>query len=50
MLTITIKVNAPGWAAQGVKEQLAMALDGFPDVRVVEIREDANPQTKMEGK
>ena len=40
MLTITIKVNAPGWAAQGIKEHLAMALENFGDVRVVEIHED----------
>ena len=40
MLTITIKVNAPGWAAQGIKEHLAMYLEGFGDTKVVDIRED----------
>lgn len=40
MLTITIKVNAPGWAAQGIKEHLAMCLEPFGDARIVDVRED----------
>lgn len=40
MLTITIKANVPGWAAQGVKEHLAMCLERFGDVQVVEVREE----------
>ena len=40
MLTVTIKVSAPGWAAQAVKEHLAMTLEGFGDVRVVDVREE----------
>lgn len=40
MLTITIKVNAPVWAAQGVKEWIAMVLEDFGDVRVVSIEDD----------
>lgn len=49
MLTITIKVNAPVWAAQGVKEWIAMELEKFGDVRVVKIEEDAvrNGGTQM---
>lgn len=41
MLTITIKVNAPSGQAIGIKEQIAMALEKFGDVRVVKIEEDA---------
>lgn len=47
MLTITIKVDAPDWAAQGVKEHLAMCLERFGDVRVVEVLADAPEQIKM---
>lgn len=47
MLTITIQVNTPGWAAQGVKEHLAMCLEKFGDVRVVEVREDEPEQMKL---
>lgn len=47
MLTITIKVNAPSWAAQGVKEHLAMCLEKFGDVRVVEVREELPEQMKL---
>ena len=47
MLVITVKVNAPGWAAQGVKEHLAMCLERFGDVRVVEIREEEREQLKL---
>lgn len=43
MLTITIKVNAPGWMAQGVKEHLAMELERFGDARVVSIEDDKKP-------
>lgn len=53
MLTITIKVNAPGWMAQGVKEHLAMCLEKFGDTRVVSIKEDGDAapvQTKIGGK
>lgn len=49
MLTITIKVNAPGWAAQAVKEHLAMCLEPFGDTRVVDIREDVPQQTRIGG-
>lgn len=37
MLTITVIVDAPSWAAQGVKEHLAMYLERYGDVRVVAI-------------
>lgn len=40
MLTITIQVNAPIWAAQGVKEALAMAVERFGDTCVVSIKTD----------
>ena len=41
MLTVVIEVNAPGWAAQGVKEHLAMLLERYGDTRVVEVSEKA---------
>ena len=47
MLTIVIKVDAPGWTAQGVKEHLAMCLERFGDVRVVEVREELPEQVKL---
>lgn len=40
MLTITIKVNAPGWQAQGIKEHLAMCLERFGDTKIVSIEEN----------
>lgn len=40
MLNIHIKVNCPGWAAQGVKEYLAMTLECFGDVKVIEVTEE----------
>lgn len=50
MLTITIKVDAPGWAAQGVKEHLAMCLEKYGDVCVVDVKEDAPPEQMRLGK
>lgn len=41
MLTITIKVNAPAGQAIGIKEQIAMELERFGDVRVVNITDDS---------
>lgn len=43
MLSIVIEVQAPGWAAQGVKEQLAMMLERFGDTRVVSVIESGAP-------
>lgn len=39
MLRITIEVEAPAEAAQGVKEQIAMELETYGDVRVVKVEE-----------
>lgn len=49
MLTITIKVNAPGWAAQGVKEHLAMLLEqlGYRDIRCTEVKVVRPEQMKL---
>lgn len=47
MLTITIKVNAPGWMAQGVKEHLAMCLEKFGDTRVVSVQDDTDKSRQM---
>ena len=41
MLTITLKVNAPAGQAIGIKEQIAMELEKFGDVRVVSITDDS---------
>lgn len=47
MLTITIQVNAPEGQAVGVKEDLAMLLERWGDTRVVEVRETAPEQIKI---
>lgn len=47
MLTITVEVNAPVELAQGVKEQIAMELEKFGDVRVVKI-EETKPEYRQE--
>ena len=39
MLRITLEVEAPAEAAQGVKEQIAMELEKYGDVRVVKVEE-----------
>lgn len=49
MLTITVKVNAPGFAAQAVKEDLAMYLERHGDARVVSVVEDRPQQTTIGG-
>lgn len=42
MLTMIFKVNAPSGQAIGIKEQIAMELEKFGDVRVVSIEDDAD--------
>ena len=49
MLTIVIEVDATGTDAQGIKEWLAMCLEGFGDTRVVEVREDEPEQMMIGG-
>ena len=39
MLKLTIEVDAPADAVQGVKEQIAMELERYGDVRVVKVEE-----------
>ena len=39
MLRITLEVDAPAEVAQGVKEQIAMELETYGDVRVVKVEE-----------
>ena len=39
MITVVIEVKAPGWAAQGIKENLAMYLERYGDTRVIEVKE-----------
>ena len=49
MLRIVINVDAETEDAQGVKEKLAVDLERFGDVRVVEVREIPAEQMRMEG-
>lgn len=52
MLTITIQVNRPSGQAIGIKEQIAMDLEKYGDVRVVRIDEapaDAPQQIAIPG-
>lgn len=50
-MIIVLKVNAPMWAAQEVKEALAMDLEKYGDVQVVEIRDERErtEQLSMSG-
>jgi hypothetical protein len=48
MLTVTVQVDAPSWAAQGVKEHLAMCLEGFGDTRVIRV-DEGGPQRTAES-
>lgn len=47
MLIITVQVNAPGWAAQGIKEDLAAYLEKHGDTRVVSIVEKYPEQLRI---
>lgn len=47
MLTIVFQVNAPAGQAIGIKEQLAMLLERWGDVKCVDIREEAPKQMSM---
>ena len=49
MLRIVIEVYGDNVDAQGVKEQLAMELERFGDVRVVEVQAVGVEQIRMEG-
>lgn len=46
MLTITIKVKAPGFAALAIKEDLAMHLERWGDASVVSVVEDSQEQRR----
>ena len=49
MLRITIELRGSSEDAQGIKERLAMDLERYGDVRVVEVREiDGHQQMTME--
>ena len=47
MLTMIFKVNAPSGQAIGIKEQIAMELEKFGDVRVVKIEETKPEQGRL---
>lgn len=49
MLTIVLKVDAPPGRAIGIKEAIAMDLEKYGDVRVVEIQEEAPEQMGIGG-
>lgn len=49
MLIITFHVDAPAGQAIGIKEDLAMYLERFGDVRVVDIKEELPEQMKIGG-
>lgn len=49
MLRVVIEVRGDITDAQGVKEQLAMELERFGDVRVVEVQAVGVEQIRMEG-
>lgn len=40
MLILTFQVNCAAWHIPGIKEALAMFLERWGDVRLVDIRED----------
>ena len=47
MLTITFQVNAPPDQTISVKEQLAMYLEQFGDIKVVSVQETVPEQLKI---
>ena len=51
-MIITLQVNAPLHMAQGIKESIAMDLEKYGDVKVLEIRPEAAKieQMKIGGK
>lgn len=49
MLTIVCQVDRPPGQAIGVKEQIAMALEGIGDVRVVSVTETHPEQMVIGG-
>ena len=49
MITVVIEVKAPGWAALGIKENLAMYLERYGDARVVSVTETPAPPPPPTG-
>lgn len=49
MLIITVEVHAGAIYGEGIKEQIAMDLERFGDVRVTEVREVLPQQLRMGG-
>lgn len=48
MLRITFQVDAPAGQAIGIKEQLAMTLEKYGDVRCIDVQEIAAEQTSID--
>lgn len=49
-MIITIKVDAPLYMAQGIKEAIAMELEKYGDAKVLEIRTDEKAYKQEEIK
>lgn len=49
MLRITVEITSEVEDAQGVKEKLAIELERYGNVRVVEVRSIEPEQIRMEG-
>ena len=48
MLILTFRVNCASWHIPGIKEALAMLLERWGDVRLIEVREIRPEQIRME--
>ena len=48
MLILTFQVNCAAWHIPGIKEALAMLLERWGDVRLIEVREIRPEQIRME--
>lgn len=47
MLILTFQVDCAGWHIPGVKEALAMILEKWGDVRLIDVREDHRTAPKQ---
>lgn len=46
MLILTFQVNCASWHIPGIKEALAMILEKWGDVRLIDVREDQRTAPK----
>lgn len=47
MLILTFQVNCAAWHIPGIKEAIAMLLERWGDVRLVDIREAQRPEPEQ---